>query len=270
MKGRYSNHNKVIVNKPVTHWWQVYFYPIGHNTRLKGVRKVKWLLIAVIALIILLILIMVTKLKVLFHFYHGNDNDHVKIQFKAWFGLIRYKIEVPLIKVDDNSPTLVVEEKKAAGTQEDATNKETKQFSAKDLINSLHDTKEVINHIVSLHRIIRKFLSHVTIRKLEWHTFAGTGDAAHTGMLTGALWAIKGSIIGLISHYTKLKAPPDITVTPHFQFAVSQTAFSCMIHFRVGHAMLAGIKLIKYWKGERPDFKTKPLSALSDEGTKSV
>nr|WP_251025959.1 DUF2953 domain-containing protein [Bacillus sp. ISL-47] len=228
------------------------------------------MLIAVIALLLLFILIIVTKLKVLLHFYHGNDNDHLKIQFKAWFGLIRYKIEVPLIKVDDNSPTLVVKEETAAGPQEDTTKNDTKQFSAKDLINSLHDTKEMINHIVSLHRIIRNFLRHVTIRKLEWHTFAGIGDAAHTGMLTGALWAIKGSIIGLVSHYMKLKAPPDITITPHFQFAVSQTAFSCMIHFRVGHAMLAGIKLIKYWKGGRPDFKTKPLSALSDDGTKSV
>ncbi|GLB58507.1 DUF2953 domain-containing protein [Cytobacillus sp. NCCP-133] len=230
----------------------------------------KWLLIAVIALILFFILIMATKLKVLFSFYHGNDNDHLKIQFKAWFGLIRYKIEVPLIKVDDNSPTLVVKEKTAAGPQEDTANKDTKQFSAKDLINSMHDTKEVFNHIVSLHKIIRNFLSHVTIRKLEWHTFAGIGDAAHTGMLTGALWAVKGSIIGLVSHYMKLKAPPSITITPHFQFAVSQTAISCMIHFRVGHAMLAGIKLIKFWKGGRPDFKSKPLSALSDDGTQSV
>lgn len=230
----------------------------------------KWLLIAVIALILLFILIMATKLKILFHFYHGNDNDHVKIQFKAWFGLIRYKIEVPLIKVDEDSQTLVVKEKKAAGPQEDTANKDTKQFSAKDLINSLHDIRELINHIVSLHKIIRKFLRHVTISKLEWHTFAGVGDAAHTGMLTGALWAIKGSIMGLVSHYMKLKARPDITITPQFQFAVSQTAISCMIHFRVGHAMLAGIKLIKFWKGGRPDFKTKRLSALSDDGSKSV
>lgn len=230
----------------------------------------KWLLIAVIVLILLLILIMATKLKIYIHFYHGNDNDHLKIQFKAWFGLIRYKIEVPLIKLDDNSPTLVVKEKTAAGPQEDAPKQDTKQFSAKDLINSLHDTKSMINHIVSIHKIIRKFLKRVTIRNLEWHTFGGLGDAAHTGMLTGALWAIKGSILGLISHYMKLKTPPSITVTPHFQFSVSQTAISCMIHFRVGHAMLAGIKLIKYWKGGRPDFRTKPLSALSDDGTKTV
>lgn len=230
----------------------------------------KWLLIAVIALILLLILVMITKLKIYFHFYHGNDNDHLKIQMKAWFGLIRYKIEVPLIKVDDNSPTIVVKEQTAAGPQENTSDKDTKQFSAADLINSLHDTKAMLNHIVSLHKIIRKFLKHVTIRNLEWHTFAGLGDAAHTGMITGALWAIKGSILGIISHYMKLKTPPRITVTPHFQFSVSQTAISCMIHFRVGHAMFAGIKLIKYWKGGRADFRTKPLSALSDDGTKTV
>lgn len=229
----------------------------------------KWLLIALIAFIILSTLIMVTKLKVLFYIYHGNDNDHVKVQFKAWFGLIKYKIEIPLVKVDDNSPTLVVKEKKTAGPQENTTKEETKQFSAQELFASLHDTKELVSHIVSLHRIIRNFLGRISIRKLEWHTVVGIGDAAHTGMLTGAIWAVKGSIIGLISHYIKLKAVPDITITPHFQYAISQTAFSCMIHFRVGHAMLAGIKLIKYWKGGRPDFKLKPLSALSNDKTKS-
>ena len=34
----------------------------------------------------------------------------LKIEFKAWFGLIKYKLNVPLIKVDDNSPSIVVEE----------------------------------------------------------------------------------------------------------------------------------------------------------------
>ena len=95
------------------------------------------------------------------------------------------------------------------------------------------------------------------MKRFEWHTIIGLGDAAHTGMITGAIWAIKGGIIGLISHYIKLKEMPKITVTPHFQAAVIQTEFTCIFQFRIGYAILAGLKLIKFWKGGRPNFKKK-------------
>lgn len=209
-------------------------------------------------------------MKIILYYYHNNDNDHLKIEFKAWFGLIKYKKEIPLIKIDDNSPTIVTKGTKAAGPLGSAEKKDTKQYSAEDLMNSLQDTKEVLTHVVFLHRIVRKFLKTISIKEFSWHTMVGIGDAAYTGMLTGAIWALKGSFIGLISHYMKLKAAPTITITPQFQFAVSQTVISCIIQFRIGHAMVAGIKLIKYWKGGMASFKTKPLSALSNDKTKSV
>ena len=43
-----------------------------------------------------------------------------------------------------------------------------------------------------------------------------------TGMLTGAAWAVKGGILGIISNYCKLKVNPTLSVQPHFQLAVSQ------------------------------------------------
>ncbi len=209
-------------------------------------------------------------MKIFFYYYHNNDNDHLKIEFKAWFGLIKYKKEIPLIKIDDHSPSIVTKGTKAFGPLGGTEKKDTNQYSAKDLLNSLQDTKELLTHVVSLHRIVRNFLKSISIKEFSWHTMIGIGDAAYTGMLTGAFWALKGSVIGLISHYMKLKAVPAITITPQFQFAVSQTVISCIIQFRIGHAMVAGIKLIKYWKGGMASFKTKPLSALSNDKTKSV
>lgn len=228
----------------------------------------KWILIALAILVLIFILILITKVKVYLYFNHFNDDDHLKIEFKAWFGLIRYKIELPLIKIDDNSPTIVVKQK--TGTDEEEINKDTKQFGAEDLLSSFHDMKELLQKVISLHKIVKKFLRKVTIQKMEWNTTFGLGDAAYTGMLTGAFWAVKGSLIGVVSHYMKLKSYPILSITPQFQFALSQTSISCIFYFRIGHAMLAGIKLIKYWKGGKPDFKSKRLSALSDNKTKSI
>ncbi|HAQ08870.1 MAG TPA: hypothetical protein DCR24_15690, partial [Bacillus bacterium] len=84
------------------------------------------------------------------------------------------------------------------------------------------------------------------------------------------IWSVKGGLIGVLSHYMKLKDMPVISITPNFQYAITQTSFKCIFQVRVGHAILAGIKLVKYWKGGWPEFKTKPLSVLSGDKTNTV
>lgn len=211
-----------------------------------------------------------TKVTIHFQFNHARDNDHLKLKFRVWFGLIRYTLDVPLIKMDDDSPTIVVKEIVKKGTQEKQIQEDTKRFSEDDLLNSISNWKSLLAHVVKLHKIIRMFLKKVSVKNLEWHSVVGLGDAAHTGMIIGALWTAKGSLIGLVSHYILLKEMPKIIITPHFQQFVSQTHLTCIIQFRVGHAILAGVKLVKFWKGGLPHFKRKPKSVLSSDKTKHV
>lgn len=255
------------VNKSVDRF--IFFY-IVDNGRRKGVRVMKWLLLILIILLLLFLLILFLKLKVFIHFYHGQDDDHLRIKFKALFGLIQYKLEIPVIQIDDDTPTVVVKTKKEPGAKEQVKDEETSKFTPKEILNCFKDFEVFIQHVVGLHTIIRKFLKKVTIKDIKWDSVIGVGNAAYTGMISGAFWAAKGSLIGVLSAYMRMRNLPQITVTPHFQMAISQTSFTCMIQFRIGHAMLAGIKLIKFWKGGRPNFKTKPLSALSNEKSKSV
>lgn len=228
------------------------------------------MLLAVLLLTLFILLILITKVKILLDYFHGNDNDHLTMTFKAWGGLITYKIEVPVIKIDDDSPTLVAETKVKTGKDETVKNEKTEQIDHNDMLNSLRDFKQLLTHIAGLHTIVRKFLKKITVSQVKWHSLVGVGDAAATGVLTGALWAAKGGIIGVLSHYMKLKEMPVMSITPSFQYAVSQTSFSCIFKVRVGHAILAGIKLVKYWKGGWPEFKTKPLSALSGDKTNTI
>jgi hypothetical protein len=225
----------------------------------------KWLIIVLIILFILLVTIVLTKLTVILDYYHGNDNDHLKLEFKIWFGIIKYKKEIPMIKIDDNSPSIVMQEKTKLGKNEKTSNEDETQIDKKDIFNYFNDAKQLLLHVVKLHHIVRNFLRKVSVKRVEWHTVIGVGDAAYTAVATGGIWTIKGSIIGVISHYMKLKEMPRMTVTPYFQYKVTQTRFRCMIQFRIGQAMLAGLKLIKFWKGGRPDFKSKPLSVLSEK-----
>lgn len=229
-----------------------------------------WVLISLFVLLFLLFLVLFTKIKVFIHYYHGQDNDDLKIKFKGLFGLVQYKINIPVIKIDDNSPSVIVKEKVETGANETDKKKETKQFSADDLVNYLHNMKELLAHVIGLQKILRNFLSKVSVKNIEWHSRVGVRDAAYTGMITGALWTVKGSLLGLISSYMKVSMIPQITVTPVFNAAISQTMLKCMIQFRIGHAILAGIKIIRFWKGGIPHFRKKPLSGLSKDKTKSV
>ncbi|WML47292.1 DUF2953 domain-containing protein [Neobacillus sp. PS3-34] len=230
----------------------------------------KWLLLALLILLFLLFIILFTKITIFINYYHHKDNDDLKVEFRALFGLIKYKINVPLIKIDDNSPTIVLKETTQKSNNSENEKKDRKQFSAEDLLDSIRDTKELLEHVFKLHKIVKAFLGKVSIKQFEWRTIFGIGDAAYTGMLTGAFWAIKGSIVGLISHYMKMKQMPQLAVIPHFQQTVSQTQLKCIFQFRIGHAILAGMKLIKFWRGGRPRFRTKPLSVLSGDNSKSV
>ncbi|MEH7304432.1 DUF2953 domain-containing protein [Neobacillus drentensis] len=228
-----------------------------------------WVLLVLSILLLLFILILFTKLTILINYYHHNDNDDLKIVFKIWFGLIKYKINVPLIKVDENSPSVVIKSNKQMGeSTEKSSTEDVNQITTEDVENNFSNAKKLLNHVFGLHRIVRKFLRKVSIKSLEWDTLIGVGDAAHTGMITGAIWALKGSLIGLVSHYLKLFVMPKITVTPHFQAAVMQTRLTCIIQFRIGHAILAGLKLFKFWKGGLPHFKKK--TNFANDKTKSV
>lgn len=216
------------------------------------------------AFLLLLVLLCFLKLTIHIRYYHKKDNDDLKIEVRALFGLIKYKKTIPLIKIDNDSPTLVMEEETEIKGKKDTT-EETKQYSPSDLLNFLSNSKELLNHVVQFHRIVRSFLAKLTIRNIEWSSIVGLGDAAHTGMVSGAIWAVKGSIIGIISNYMKLLDMPKINIYPHFQGVASETLFSCMIQFRIGHAMMAGIKLVKYWKDGFPKYKTNETSIPSKQ-----
>ena len=228
-----------------------------------------WLFIALIIIILFILLIIFSKLTILLNYFHHNDNDELKIQFRIWFGLIRYTLNVPLVKIDDNSPSIVV---KGSTQMGDSSEKESPtkegQITKEGLMAKLTNAKEVIQHVSNMNVIVSKFIKRIVIKHFEWHSLVGVGDAAHTAIITGALWTLKGSIMGMLSHFLRLKEMPVLSITPHFQLAIIQTHITCIFQFRIGYAILAGLKLIKFWKGGRPNLKME--TACSKEKTKTV
>ena len=231
-------------------------------------KKLIWLYISLSVLVLLLLLIIFTKLTIIVNYLHHNDDD-LRLEFRVWFGLIKYRINVPLIKIDDNSPSVVVKHHSYMGEAPNAgTDHKVEQITKHKVMKSMEKAKDLLQKVVRMHVIVRKFFRKISIKKFEWQTYVGVGDAAHTAIAVGALWTLKGSMVGLLSNYLKLIVMPQLTITPHFQAAVIQTRLTCIFQFRIGHAILAGLKLIKFWRGEKAPSTNK--SHFSEDKTKFV
>lgn len=206
----------------------------------------KWIILLILSLFIIIILILLTKLKVHVSYRHIEDNDNLIIKCTAWYGLFRYTVKVPLVQLDIDSTSIKVQEK----TGRNALDKEeTKRYTASDFKRNLEEVKDIVTHVFGLHHIVRNFLRKVRVKTFEWRSHIGIGDAAYTGMIVGGLWALKSSIIGLFTNYLDFKVKPTYTITPDFQQLRAEAYLSCIFQFRVGQAMWAGIKMIRFWRG---------------------
>jgi hypothetical protein len=194
------------------------------------------------------------RLSVTIYFQHAQDDDEWKITFRTLFGIVRYTVHIPLVKVETTSPGIVIVHEKSMNTA-NSKGKRSK-YTPKEIMNIFRKAREFTERVVHLNDIMKNFFRHVSITKFEWQTKIGTGDAAATGMMVGLGWSLKYSVLAVCSKYMKLKTAPMITIIPSFYQAVSETKFICMIHFRIGHAMLAGIRVIKYWRGSLSEIKT--------------
>lgn len=96
-------------------------------------------------------------------------------------------------------------------------------------------------------RIGRRFLRHVSVEKWETATVFGTGEAHVTGWLAGWLWSLQTQAQTLLLRTMKLRKPPRITIRPDFQRQRWFWRLDCITSFRLGHAIIAGIRLFSYW-----------------------
>jgi hypothetical protein len=218
-----------------------------------GVISMKIAFIVMLSFFALILGISLMNIRITIEFRHKQDDDQFRVTFRTFFGLIRYRVNVPLIQLSSRTIGVVTEQKQSGGKDKQKT------YTPKDMIEMLKKVKKQLEQIVHLNVIIKKFLANVSVTQFQWHTQLGTGDAAQTGMFIGLGWSLKYGMIGLISKYMKLQSAPSIMLIPSFQAAISHTEFICMIRFRIGYAMLAGLRIVKYWK-----FRSRTVSKVNE------
>ena len=201
--------------------------------------------------ILLFILVMFLRLRVEVHFTRKGEDDYLKLQVSMVRGLFRFKTEVPAVDVGRYLLRPVLKVKAGAeGSVSGASVKTGRVMKIPLTLDKLRKLPIYINKALELvdryKKTLLKLLKKIRFHYLHWTTDIGLGDPADTGIAAGLLWGVKGFLYGLFQNYAGTTGEnPKFVVRPCFNAACFRLDFHCIFDMRIGHIIIAGLKIVK-------------------------
>ncbi len=187
-------------------------------------KYVLWFLTVIFALIVLILFL---KLRLSFEYV---KNGGEKGTFSASL-LVFDKLKIPFPEIKPNQKKPKKEEK---------NDKEEKKITLGEKISKMSDTVSAISKMFSC---ARRYLSRrVAFEKCEVYVKFGSGDAAVTGVLTGALWALLYQILALLCNLGKVREH-SFDVVPVYDNKGFCTRVEGIISFRLINIIVAAVKV---------------------------
>lgn len=204
-----------------------------------------WLGSILFLLLLLLILIMISKITITLKATKENRNEMVLLEISALFGLVAFHYQIPAMVFKNIMDGLWLE-KNRSDTVSKGNSSSNEQEINKELIDKWADQfSELIKGTTGLKKWLKSTLRRLSVVSLEWSTNVALHDAAHTATLTGALWGVKATLIGWLTHQLSLRQRPKLFVVPVFGSPpLFTTKLFCIAEIRCGYAIHAGLVLI--------------------------
>ncbi len=213
-----------------------------------------WILFG--ALVLLVFILFITPLRVHIAYERLGENDQINVEVTAWFRLIRIRYELPVMKMKMDADGPNVEAKVEKTNPIGADVKKQNVNGAK--VNKLRKrVQKLLEHVHDMQLILKRMLKHVRCDKLEWQTTLGLGEAADTGALTGIAWGLKNMIVSVLAHYITMRTIPRVSIQPEWNNQLLHTQFRCILRFMVGHALIAGVRMLLKYRKDRKARKQK-------------
>lgn len=207
----------------------------------------------ILAGLIWLLISLVIKAVVDFRYIKNEKEDHLNISMKALYGLWKFTITLPAFQLNwDEGPELEIEQKTQPGTGSIIKGKQRIRFRfwRGGFFNRLWP--QIPGILLKLEKIKHNFYRGIHCTFLNWHFEIGFPDPVKTALYTGSLWAITGTFLARLYRQVTMDTDhPHIQIIPQFQ----KPGFSCEIHcifkLRMGHIIIAGIKLLRTFQHTR-------------------
>jgi len=198
---------------------------------------------ALVLLAIAVTSVWLAPLRIRAEFERTGKDDNIAVEFRTLFGLLHYKWSVPFIRLTGGGVDVRNQTNLDEGVLDTETRRDGK-VTMESVNKWIERAKRILRQTDDLTGLARHTLSRVEVRKWEWNSAIGTGDAVWTAMATGMIWSIKSTLLGALSQLTRLKTKPSVTVQPEYRGAGFTTSFLCIAQIRFGYAILAGLQLL--------------------------
>ncbi len=190
------------------------------------------MILAVVAgICLLLCLLVLSKVTVQLQVVINNARPELSFEVFSFFRLIRWRRKWP--HSDHHGPVM--------------SESSVSQPRLEPNVQSSIRQRYTVQDIREVWRMFRWFLRHVSCLKWEASTLFGTGQANTTGTLAGYFWALQGELLFLMSRALKMVTKPKVMIRPDFERRLWIYRFDCIVSFRIGYAILAGIRFFIYW-----------------------
>nr|WP_247681639.1 DUF2953 domain-containing protein [Paenibacillus sp. Marseille-P2973] len=195
----------------------------------------------------LLVLTLILLSKITFHIKLKKENkdETILIDVTLLFGLLTYHYRIPALGLNKLQDGLWVENNSSDNFFKTHTSAGEQEID-KEKVNLWADQfRDMIRATRGLKKWLNTTLRRVTLVSMEWSTNVALTDAAHTATLTGALWALKTTLIGWLSYHISLRQRPKLFVVPVFGGSpLFSTELNCTAEIRLGNAVYAGMVLV--------------------------
>jgi len=228
----------------------------------EGGWQVGWAFILVIVAAVFLLILSLSKITLRLRYRRLGKDDHFALEFSLWHGIIHYKLEIPLIKMQ------VVEKEKtrrkislgsllrpvlrpAFKIRAELEGKGGKPVAEEKKKVPIPGPARLVELLLNAVRTFKKYypvvlfmFERVKLSRFHWQTEIGTGEPSQTGILVGTAWGLKGFLLSLIYRLFAPGVRPVINIAPSYEKTCFNTFLDCIFEVRIGHIILTGFKML--------------------------
>lgn len=160
-----------------------------------------------------------------------DGENYSFIAFRLFGGILRLRLNLTLDKKRKGFYSLILRK---------TDSKLDKETSLEEVFKLI---KKNYKKLFSQVDVVKYLLSKAKISNLSLNLELGTGDAAQTAIISGAIAFIFSAIQSYIVNRYSL-GPQALRVLPCFNYIVFNMDLDCIIHLRIGHIIFAGTRII--------------------------
>lgn len=198
----------------------------------------------ILVIVLVGLVVLLSDVQTRFFVSRVKNNDHVSIQIKALFGLVRYKIEIPIIKFKGIEQGIAVKAEHAKTNTQGPIDELFKKVTMDKITETYRHAQLLLANFFNFSKWLTQTLTHIRCVQLRWNTWIGLGDASDTAVSTGIVWALKSSLLGFALRHIQLDTTPKLQVIPQFNRMQFSTELLCIFNIRLGYALVAGLLFV--------------------------